>query len=320
MKIKLYQCGQESGHSEYPLGLGYLKTNCNAIIEIIKDKKDLKNCDMIGLSTNAWGVKEAIDILDNTNIPVIIGGQGTLWKGLQKYNFKHIVIGEGELALNKIIKGTTQKIITMPLIQNIDSLNFPDRGKCRKKVPIFTARGCPYSCHFCSSQKFWKGVRYHSAEYFINEVLYIIKKYPQIKHLAIFDDLFIANRERFYEVYTLWMSKGLYKKLTLTGFVRSTLLTLDIAKKMKRMGFKSIRFGAESGSNRILKILNKHATVEDNQRAINTANSIKLPITASFMYDTPNETKEDKKLTQQFIKKNKNKFRIYCKNIMTQKK
>ena len=106
------------------------------------------------------------------------------------------------------------------------------------------------------------------------------------------------------------MSKGLNKKLKLTGFVRSNLLTLEIIKKMKQMGFKSIRFGAESGSNKILKLLNKQATVEDSQRAIDIANSVKLPITGSFMYDTPNETEEDKKLTQQFIKKNKGKFKI----------
>ena len=312
MKIKLYQCAQEKNAlSQYPLGLGYLKTNCNAKIEIITDKKDLKGCDIIGLSANAWGVKEAIDILNSTKIPVIIGGQGTLWKGLQKYNFKHIVIGEGETALNRIIEGIDQKVVIMPLIQDIDNLKYPDRGKCKKRVPIFTVRGCPYNCYFCSSHKFWKKARYHSAEYFINEVLYIMEQYQE-RQLAIFDDLFIADKERFYKIYDLWMSKGLNKKFLLTGFVRSNLLTLNIAKKMKEMGFKSIRFGAESGSDKILKLLNKCATVEDNQRAIDIANSIKIPIAISFMYDLPNETKEDKKLTQQFIEKNKDKCKIGC--------
>ena len=47
MKIKLYMCGGETPVSEYPLGLGYLKSNCTgADIEIVSDQKDLVDCDL----------------------------------------------------------------------------------------------------------------------------------------------------------------------------------------------------------------------------------------------------------------------------------
>jgi len=305
--IKFYQCGWEDPvFNEYPLSIGYLKTNCDADIQLIRDSKDLIDCDYIGLSTNAWGIQEAIELLDKTDIPIIIGGQGTLWNDIDNYSFKYIVKGEGEQALNHIIHDNpNEKIIQFPNIENLDSLNYPERGRCTEVAPIFTSRGCPYSCNFCASSVFWGKVRFHSAEYFISEVEYILNKYPHVNTLYIYDDLFIAHKSRFNKIYEIWMSKNFNKRLKLRSFVAARALTFEIAKKMKEMGFFQIRFGAESGSDRILEILNKGATVEDNQRVVDIAKSLRLPVRASFMYDTPTETEEDKQMTLDFIKRNK---------------
>lgn len=310
MKIKLFQCGGENSISEYPLGLGYLKSNCiNADIQIVKSEKELIDCDLIGLSSNAWGIKQAINILNTTKIPVIIGGQCVLWNELKNYPFKHIIYGDGEISLQKIINGSQEHILNNR-IENIDVLKFAERGKCGKVIPIVTSRGCMYSCSFCSSNAFWGKVRFHSTNYFMNEVEYILNQYPHAKELYILDDLFIGNIKRFREVYEQWMKIGLNKKLKLRSFIRSNILTLEIAQKMKDMGFRKIRFGAESGSDRVLKILNKKATVQNHQNAIDIANKIGLPISASFIYNIPGETKEDIDLTKTFINKNKGKLQI----------
>jgi len=305
MNIKLYMCGKEHPTSENQIGLGYLKTNCTgANVEIVHNIKDLNDCDMIGLSATAHGLKEAVDILKSTKIPVIIGGQGTLWEGLQQYDFKHIILGEGERAFQKIINGTKERIIREPLIENLDVLNFPDRGKCGVTVPMFPTRGCPYNCKYCSSRAFWKKPRSFSAEYFMREIDYIIQRYPEAKGISLLDDLFIADKARFLKIHDIWMKKGLYKRFQLHSYVRATLFTEELGLMMKEMNFGSVRFGAESGSNRILKLLNKQATVEDNQRTIDIANKIGLPITAAFIYGIPTETDEERQMTINFIKKN----------------
>ena len=74
------------------------------------------------------------------------------------------------------------------------------------------------------------------------------------------------------------------------------------------MRCRRIKFGAESGSNRILKIYNKQATVEDNQKTIDIANRAGLSISASFIHDFPQETREDVEATKNFIKINKGKL------------
>ena len=86
------------------------------------------------------------------------------------------------------------------------------------------------------------------------------------------------------------------------------------------MRTRRIKFGAESGSDRMLKIYNKQATVEHNQKAIDLAHKFKIPISASFMHGHPLETEADIKATKDFIKKNKGKlylggwyqFRSFC--------
>jgi len=306
MKIKLFQCGNEVPVSEYPLGLGYLKSNCEGDISIVGDRKDLKDCDMIGLSSTVGGLKEAVDILANTDIPVIIGGQGTMWDGLDDYPFKHIVHGEGEVALQNIIDGVEyQKNIRETNRENLDTLLYPDRGRCSNVIPILTSRGCPYNCYFCSSQSYWGKVRWHSAEYFMDEIDYIVKTQPQANILYIMDDLFIVNMERFNKIYEAWMGLGLNKVLEPQGFVRSDSMTLSKAKKMKAMGFRNVRFGAETASNRLLKVINKQETVEDHQRCVDICYQVGLNVSCSMIQYLPSETVEDRLLTQAFKMKNR---------------
>lgn len=312
MKIKLFQCGGEKAVSEYPLGLGYLKTNCiGADIEIVNDRNNLKDCDLIGLSATTGGLKEAVDILANTDIPVAIGGQGTMWDGLNDFPFEHIVHGEGEIALQGIIDGKADgaKHIRCTNMPDLDDLCFPDWGRCGIQIPILTSRGCPWNCYYCSSQNYWGKTRWHSAEYFFDEVDFLDVHYPESKILYILDDLFVVNKERFNEIYEGWMMGGLDKRFELKGFVRSDCMTLDKAKKMKDMGFRSVRFGAESGSNRMLKIINKRETVEDHQRCIDICVEVGLNVCASLMQYLPGETVEDRQLTEKFRRKNR---RVLC--------
>jgi radical SAM superfamily enzyme YgiQ (UPF0313 family) len=312
--IKLHLCGGEHPVSQYPLGLGYLKANCESNdfhVEIVQTPKELCDCDMIGLSANAWGMKEAYDIMRNTPIPVILGGQATLWDGCLGLGFRHVIKGEGEIALRKILNGDNlPEMIQETPVKNIDDFSYPIRGRCPKTVPILTSRGCPYHCNFCSSKTFWNGVRFHSAEYFINEVKYISSNYHESTELYILDDLFIAKPSRFFEIHKLWMANAFNKRFSLESFVRSNMFTEEIGLAMKEMGFQSIRFGAESGSDRMLKLLNKQTTVADHQRTIDIACRIGLPVTASFMYDLPGETEEDRQATKNFVNSNKGRLAV----------
>jgi radical SAM superfamily enzyme YgiQ (UPF0313 family) len=77
------------------------------------------------------------------------------------------------------------------------------------------------------------------------------------------------------------------------------------------IGFKSIRFGAETGSDRLLKDMKgKWASVENHQRCIDLCQELGLEVSAAFMVGTPGETEEDLQLTYQFLKRNADVLRI----------
>lgn len=313
VRVKLYMCGGERPESGVPIGLGYLKANCRrATIEYVADRANLGHCDLIGLSAPAAGIGEAVGILQSTTIPVVVGGQCTLWPGLREYPFRWIVKGDGEQLLQRIIDGTLSPgFHESPNDASLDDLEFPDRGSLNcGKVPIVTSRGCPFHCFFCSSSEYWGRTRFCSPEYFISEVEHVLHYYRDARWLYIMDDLFVADKARFARIHDLWMSRGLNRYLALHSFVRAGVFDQAMGRMMKEMGFRSVRFGAESGSDRVLALLGKGNTVERNQRVIDDAAAVGLPVTASFMHHVPGETEEERAATLAFIDRNKGKLQV----------
>lgn len=312
MKICLYACGGEKYSGEYPLGLGFLKANINADIRIVNHIVEARGADILGLSSNAWGLREARAICADPSWPlVVLGGQGALWSGFDNGgDFDFVVRGDGELALEAIIDGFTgSKVLTMR-VPDLDSLNPPDRGNCHSCVPLITSRGCPFHCAFCSSHTQWGAPRFHSIGWVMNDIRDCIYRHHPIREFHILDDLWAYPTARFAEFRDAWMKAGYHKLYQLRGFIRSNMASKEMFKDMKRMGFSRIRFGAETGSDRLLKLLSKGETVADHQRAIDLAHEAGLPISASFMRGIPGETAEDVAATAAFLERNKGKLSI----------
>jgi len=313
MLIKLYVCGEENFiNKEDWLGPGYLVSNCSSKdvkIKVVPSRKDLVDCDLIGLSAAAWALPEAIDIVQNTEIPVVIGGPGTLWEDLQNYPFKHIVIGEGEKAFQKIINGEAkEKVIRENLIENLDTLKFPKRKISSKYPSICSARGCQFKCNYCTSPAFWGRVRYHSADYFIEEVKHLKTLYNVVPWLDVVDDTFIIDRGRFDKIHSLWV-KNSFNTIRPRVYIRADIFNRDIAQQLKEMKTIAIGLGVETGSERSRKkLLNKYISNEQYQNTIDIGNEFGFKVLTYFMAGIPDETEEDIKLTEEFLDKNKNKM------------
>lgn len=329
MHIKLYNCIGKSatihGHVQHTLGLGYLQSNVkahNAKVEVVYDRVSLRSCDMIGLSASASGAKEAVSILENSKIPVILGGPLTAWDKIYNYDFKHIVLSEGENAFNEILEGTSERIIRRPHIEDLDTLNFPSRlisptrsstlelppgvNTFRVEMAMITARGCPYSCSYCCTKNTWGNkVRFHSAEYILDDVKHAISQCPELNSIRIEDDLFTVDHKRLERLHDLWLKNDLHKKLVITYCsVMPHFFNEDVARMMREMGVVQTRVGAESLDPDVLKTLGKSHTEDDIQKIVDISSKYKMKILVYLMYNVPGQTDEHIQHSINFIRKN----------------
>ena len=205
-------------------------------------------------------------------------------------------------------------------VKNLDELPPPDWESIRYEgywelryahapapepfLAVMTSRGCPYDCAFCSvpalSKRRW---RYHSPEYTVNEMLSKQKKYgindfqwedlnptTSNKRMDAIADIILKNNYKFN-----WR--------TASGTKIETMKEKTLVKIIKS-GCKFLSFSPESGSPEHLK---KRMTKPFNhEHAAHLAKVIvkhKVPVQACFVSGFPGETKEDKRLNENYIKR-----------------
>lgn len=93
-----------------------------------------------------------------------------------------------------------------PPVQDLDSLT-PDWGvldwskyiyiplNCRVAIPNF-ARGCPFTCSFCSQWKFWRQYRTRDPKKFVDEIEVLVKQHD-VGFFILADEEPTINRKKF---------------------------------------------------------------------------------------------------------------------------
>ena len=232
------------------------------------------------------------------------------------------VVGEGEEIAPRVIGGSFKGIVRANSVEDLDDLHFPDResidyydylvpqtykylagGENIKEASIITSRGCPYSCHFCASEKLWgRRVRYRSAESVYRELVYLRKEYG-ISLCNFVDDTFILNKKRIKEICRMLLTSPLTLDVYWFCLTRVDCVDLELFKMMKAAGCLSVTFGFESGSNRVLKAIGKNTTVEQAYEAIDVVKAAGMKIRGQLMVGLPTESAHDVEMTAGFIRK-----------------
>ena len=172
------------------------------------------------------------------------------------------------------------------LLPNNSYIEYWKRKSGYAATTIITTRGCPFSCEFCSNAVFDISYRERSPENVVDEVEQALSfGYDRI-HFA--DDVFTLRRERVLRVCEEIRKRGLHFKWECLGRVDS--IDKDTATAMKSAGCDRIFFGIESGSDSILKLMNKKITVERARRAVDAAHAANLKTGAFFILCYPGET------------------------------
>lgn len=320
--------------SFYPLGFGYLvsyaRTHGLSLKSLYAENLDClreANPDVVAFSCITENFNLAKKYAGavkayNDKIRTLIGGVHiSAVPDSMTENFDVAILGEGERTFYELAKNNFEparniaglyydgtKTADRDLIEPLDDIPFPERRIYRlgdRGVYTFTSRGCPYRCYFCSSSRFWKRVRLHSAEYVAAELREL--RINGAKHIQIFDDTFLLNLDRVKAIRDYIKGSG----LTFAAALRANQVTDEVVSVLKDMGVCKVGMGLESNSYRVLQWLNKGNTPEINQKAVDALRRGGLDFSASFIYGTPVEDATDLKITYDFIKRNKIEFDMY---------
>ena len=167
-------------------------------------------------------------------------------------------------------------------------------------TPILTSRGCAFKCVHCISNLLWsRKVRFRSSDNVVKEIEEIVNKY-NIREFNILDDTFTLRKDRLMEICRKIIEKNL--KIFWICFSRVNTIDEEMADIMYKAGCRKISFSSESGSQKILNLMNKSATVEMGRKAISAVRKYGIEAHASFMFGNLGETKETIRETIDFAK------------------
>ncbi|MDR2488067.1 MAG: B12-binding domain-containing radical SAM protein [Desulfovibrio sp.] len=184
---------------------------------------------------------------------------------------------------------------------------FPDMHLPGKTHVVMTSRGCPFKCRFCSSSAFWNG--YYPLP--VNRVIAEISELATlgVRNISIFDDLFTVDAKRLKNLVERIIAAGL-NSIDFSCLVRADSVAPEVLELLRMMNVNNVAFGAESGSDVILKMMNKKTTVKQNQHCIDLLNSFGYIPNSGIVIGFPGETPETLALSYEFINKNRGKCLI----------
>ncbi len=273
--------------------------------------------DVIGFSilqANRWGGIEISRVAKQVNpdIKIVFGGitPTFLWKHFLTHfpEIDYVVRGEGEYTFLKLvqciekrdfkkirdIRGIAYRKKKKP-VKNRDAESIKDLDELPNPAQYFTyehlalTRGCPGNCTFCGSPKFWgQRVRFHSADYFVDQLELIYKR--GVTFFLFSDDTFTFKKQRVIEICRQIIERGL--NITWFAISRVNFITEEVVIWMRKAGCIQISFGVESGSPKIREALNKKISNDQIRNAFRITIQHGILARAYIIFGCPGETRE----------------------------
>ncbi len=195
---------------------------------------------------------------------------------------------------------------TDPLEGFIDLDNYPspylsdvfDYSRMREAI-MLTSRGCPHHCMYCyTPHAFQHKIRFHSVDRVFEEIKWIRKK--GVKRLWFADPNISHKWPRIEELLDRILREGLDVVMWLQ--TRADLVNPEMMKKMNQVGVRTIAFGLESASERVMPRLDKNLSIQRVTEAIRLAQSQNIEVELFTMFGLPHETFEDAVKTLEFVR------------------
>ncbi len=286
---------------------------------IIKNKPDYVGLSvMTGIQTS-HSAEFSKKLKKAGDIPILWGGiHPSLLAGqcIKEDYIDYVIKGEGELTILEftekflgdknfnnvlgLIYKKDGKIFLnpeRPFIENLDEwrldfslldLNqfvFP-LGKHKRVIAYKASRGCPFGCAFCYNYEFNKSRWRCWSEGVVLEDIEFLKNNYKIDAIKFYDDNFFVDRER---------ALSILRAINLPSHVevRIDFINDELASELKKLNIFDMLIGIESGSDRMLALIDKRFTVEKLLKGVEIIAKNGLHASYSFIVGLPTETEEE---------------------------
>ncbi len=284
--------------------------------------------DVLGISTTSGTLPATIRAFEIVHekfphIRTVMGGCLFSWDLHQSPDFQFfleqiphvdkIIIGEGEQLFLKLLQGElpeSQRIFSLADLGGkaleISKTAAPDLTDFdTKKYPylvISGSIGCSFNCNFCNFPTLYGKFRKKNARRIVEEMTALYKKHHS--QLFFMSDLLInpiltelteAMKDSEYMFY--W--DGHLRADAPVGNPENTLA-------WRRAGMYRARLGLESGSQRVLDLMNKNLTVEQSKAALSSLAYAGIKTSVFIVVGFPGETGEEFRMTLDMIEEYKN--------------
>ena len=281
-------------------------------------------------------VMKLIRLCNELNIIALLGGPdaATQVEEFLQYGADIIIAGEGEDALLNVIKhfesGDKHSLHHMSNVafkdasgkiietkreaskRHLDEFPLPDREAInfelyldtwekyhgQRSASLITARGCAFTCKWCSHSVYGWTHRRRKPEQVLLEIQWLIEHYG-ITHLWFADDVFTVNKRWLQKFHRCMKSAGI--NLPFECISRADRLDEEMVILLKELGCYRIWFGAESGSQKILDAMSRGVTRTEIANATQWCQKHNLQAGYFVMFGYPGEELEDIYQTIEFV-------------------
>lgn len=247
---------------------------------------------------------------------------------------KVAVIGEGEQSMLEIVETITQGNRTQfghidgiayydnevliqtnerQRIKEINELPLPNRHKInmqayldtwknfhgKSAMTVSTQRGCPYTCKWCSTAVYGQSYRRRSPELVATELKSLKTDYNP-DSIWFVDDVFTVSHK--------WLAAFRDAVIAQDAIIpfecitRADRMNPEVIQMLKEAGAFRIWIGAESGSQKVIDLMDRRVDVQQVRDMIQATRKAGMEAGTFIMLGYPGETQEDIRETVQHLK------------------
>lgn len=252
-------------------------------------------------------------------------------QGLLKEGFDYIVRGEGEYSMLEIAKGNDihqingiaylkdGKLVENPCRPYVvpDELPLPSRNLLIAKgvdkpyfstgtkyypwSPVFSSRGCPYTCNYCNKLTFGTRFAMRTPGNVLHEIRYLVNELG-VKEIHFYDDSFNFVLKRAKEILQLIIKEKLDIHLRFSNGLRVDKVDYEFVQLMVKAGCDYVAYGIESGDQEIINRIHKKISLDDIRRAVRLSKDAGLTVAGFFMFGLIGDSEESMQKTIDFAK------------------